>query len=292
MKNLNMIAACSDLGVHINGSNLGPKVLLEKINHFHNIKNIIEINYDSNYQKELEKENKKKNLAQINLLNEKLYTAVKKTLESGQFPITLGGDHSIVIASALASISQYQHLGIIWFDAHGDYNTFETTITGNIHGLPFAVVTGYEKRLLTPFHHGSYFRPENAVLLGARDIDLPCELNNLKDAGVTIITTEDIRKYGIEEMSKKAFQIASHGTNGIHVSYDLDCIDPNITPGVSIPAPNGLNLDEAYGFLNAIIQNKEKIKSLDLVEFNPLLDINHQTEAIAIHILNECIQCL
>ena len=291
MKNINIIAACSDLGVHIKGSNLAPKILINNI-HQNNIKNIIEIHYDKNYKKELEKENKKKNLNEINLFNEKLYSQVTNTLENNFFPITLGGDHNIAIASSLASINQYKNLGIIWFDAHGDYNTFETTTTGNIHGLPFAAITGYEKKLLTAFHSGNFYHTHNAVLFGARDIDEPYEINNLKDAGVTIITTQDIRKYGIEKMAQKAFEIASDGTNGIHISYDLDCIDPKIAPGVSVPAPDGLNLEEAYGFLNAIIQNKEKIKSIDLVEFNPLLDINHKTEKIATHILNELIQNL
>lgn len=201
-----------------------------------------------------------------------------------------GGDHSIAIASALASIERYKNLGIIWFDAHGDFNTFQTTISGNLHGLPFAVLTGYEKNLLNYFHSGNYYSYQNAVLLGARDIDQPYEFNNLKDAGITIITTEDIKKYGFKKMYQKAFEIASDGTEGIHISYDLDCIDPKLAPGVSIPAINGLNLNEAYGFVEAILQNKEKIKSLDLVEFNPLKDIQQKTEKLASSILNKIIE--
>ncbi len=292
MRNIDIIAACSDLGVHINGSNLGPKILLKNINNYENIKNIKEINYDSNYKKEYQIENKKKNLEQINLFNAKLYKEVQNTIENNSFPITIGGDHNIAIASALASISKNNNLGIIWFDAHGDYNTFETTTTGNIHGLPFAAITNYEKKLLTTFHNTNFFAPQNAVLFGARDIDEPYEKNNLLDAGITIITTEDIKKYGITEMAKKAFEIASSGTNGIHISYDLDCINPQIAPGVSVPAVGGLNLEEAYAFLNEIIKNKEIIKSIDLVEFNPLLDINHKTEKIATYILNELINKL
>ncbi len=289
MRNIDIIAACSDLGVHINGSNLGPKILLKNINNYDNIKNI---NYDTNYKKEYQTENKKKNLEQINLFNAKLYKEVQNTIENNSFPITIGGDHNIAIASALASISKNNNLGIIWFDAHGDYNTFETTTTGNIHGLPFAAITNYEKNLLTTFHNTNFFAPKNAVLFGARDIDEPYEKNNLLDAGITIITTEDVKKYGITEMAKKAFEIASSGTNGIHISYDLDCINPQIAPGVSVPAVGGLNLEEAYAFLNEIIKNKEIIKSIDLVEFNPLLDINHKTEKIATYILNELINKL
>lgn len=289
MKNIDIVAACSDLGVHINGSQIGPEFLINNIDK-NNINKIKKINYDNNYIKELDKSNLKKNLNKINLFNKNLYNEVLNSLENNSLPITLGGDHSIAIASALASINKYNNLGIIWFDAHGDFHTFETTSSGNIHGLPFAAITGYEKKLLSEFHNGTYFNFKNAVLLGARDIDEPYELNNLKDAGVTIITTEDIKKYGIDEMYKKAFEIASNGTEGIHISYDLDCIDCDIAPGVSIPVKNGINLDEAYGFVDYIIKNKEKIKSIDLVEFNPLRDKNKITENIATNILNKLIK--
>ena len=289
MKNIDIIAACSDLGVHVNGSNLAPSILINNISK-NNINKIKKINYNNNYIKELDKNNLKKNLNELNSFNEKLYKEICNSLYNNMFPLTIGGDHSIAIASALASINKYQNLGIIWFDAHGDYNTFETTTSGNIHGLPFAAVTGYEKELLTDFHKGNYFNFKNAVLLGARDIDEPHELNNLKDAGVTIITTEDIKKYGVKAMYEKAFSIASNGTNGIHISYDLDCIDCNIAPGVSIPVKNGLNLDEAYSFIDYIIKNKENVKSIDLVEYNPLKDNDKNTEKIATNILNKIIE--
>ncbi len=293
MKNIDIIKACSDLGVHVDGSNLGPDILTKNINKIqNNISNIKEINYDKNYKKELNKKNKKKNLNAVNNFNINLYNSILETLNNNNFPLTLGGDHSIAIASALASINKYKNLGIIWFDAHGDFNTFETTTSGNIHGLPFASVTHYEQKLLTDFHNGNYYNYKNAVLVGARDIDEPYEIQNLKNAGVTIITTEDIRKYGIDAMYQKAFDIASNGTDGIHVSYDLDVIDPKIAPGVSIPAANGINLEEAYAFVDYMIKNKEKIKSIDLVEFNPTRDINQKTEKIATHILNELIEHL
>lgn len=288
MKNIDIIAACSDLGVHVYGTNQGPEILINNINK-NNINKIKKINYKENYIKELDKNNLKKNLNELNNFNNHLFNEVKDSLNNNMLPITLGGDHSIAIASALASINKYNNMGIIWFDAHGDFHTFDTTISGNIHGLPFAAITGYEKKLLSEFHNGNYFNFKNAVLLGGRDIDIPDELNNLKDAGITIITTEDIKKYGINAMAEKAFNIASNGTNGIHISYDLDCIDCDIAPGVSIPVKNGINLEEAYGFVDCMIKNKEKIKSIDLVEFNPLRDKEKITEKIATNILNKLI---
>ena len=178
-------------------------------------------------------------------------------------------------------------MGIIWVDAHGDFNTFKTTITGNLHGLPLAVITGYEKNDLSKFHKQNFYNFKNSVILGARDID-PLEYENIKDAGVTIITTEDIKKYGAREMCIKAIEIASNNTNGIHVSYDLDVIDPVFAPGVSVPAKNGINVEEAYEILDELLKQKN-IKSMDLVELNPSRDIDNKTGKIADYIVNEII---
>ena len=290
MQNIDIIGACSDLGVHVDGAKLGPEILEKNLNQ-KNINKIINIKAN-NIKKELDKNNLKKYLNEINIFNQKLYTEVLNSLNNNNFPLTLGGDHSIAIASALASIKKYNNLGIIWFDAHGDFHTFESTISGNIHGLPFAAICNYEKKDLADFHNGNFYNPKNAVLVGGRDIDKPGEINNLKNAGVTIFTTEDIRNLGIDYVYNKAFEIASNGTNGVHVSYDLDVIDPNIAPGVSIPAVDGINLEEAYSFADYMIKNKEEIKSIDLVELNPLRDIENKTEKIAKKILNDLIKNL
>ncbi len=284
MKSINIIGACSDFGVHIDGTKLGPEVLESHIDKT-KVNEIINI-YAKDINKELEKNNKQKNLKLVNEFNSRLYSAVLDTLNSNLFPLTIGGDHSIAIASALASIKKHENLGIIWFDAHGDYHTFETTTSGNIHGLPFATITNYKKSILSNFHSGNYFNPKNAVLVGGRDIDEPFELENLKNAGVTVFSTEDIHKFGTDYIYSKAFDIASAGTNGVHVSYDLDVIDPRLAPGVSIPAKNGISLEESYDFITHMIKNKEKVKSFDLVEFNPLRDIDEVTQKIAQQILN------
>lgn len=286
MKKMDIITACSDLGVNIDGAKLGPERILQLLNkdNYHEIKKVIPTIF---YQKNNDKKNKMKNLKEINLFNQDLYLEIKNSLKNNYFPITLGGDHSIAIASALASIEKYKNLGIIWFDAHGDFNTFKSTPSGNIHGLPLAAITNYEKKYLTSFHYGNYYSPKNTVILGARDIDLPYELENLKDAGVTIISTQEIKKYGMESMAKKAIEIASYKTNGIHISYDLDVIDPLLAPGVSVPVEKGLNIEDSNSFLKVLFQNKEKIKSFDLVEFNPLYDKEQKTEKIAFDILNQ-----
>lgn len=284
MKNIDIISACSDLGVMVDGASLGPKVLETYIKD----KKIYEIS-TGKVEKEREENNKRKNLSEINKFNKKLYQNVREIIQQGKIPLTIGGDHSIAIGSALGAIQEYKKMGIIWFDSHGDFNTLDTTATGNIHGLPLAVVTGFEKRELAPFHQGNFFPCANTVIVGARDID-EWEMPNLKEAGVTIFTTEDIKTQGAEEITKKAIQIAGKNVEGLHISYDIDLIDPELAPGVSVPAENGINLEDAYKIVDTFLTYQEKIKSIDLVEFNPKRDINGETEKIANHILQKIIK--
>ncbi len=284
MKNIDIISACSDLGVMVDGASLGPKVLETYIKD----KKIYEIS-TGKVEKEREENNKRKNLSEINKFNKKLYQNVREIIQQGKIPLTIGGDHSIAIGSALGAIQEYKKMGIIWFDSHGDFNTLDTTATGNIHGLPLAVVTGFEKRELAPFHQENFFPYANTVIVGARDID-EWEMPNLKEAGVTIFTTEDIKTQGAEEITKKAIQIAGKNVEGLHISYDIDLIDPELAPGVSVPAENGINLEDAYKIVDTFLTYQEKIKSIDLVEFNPKMDINGETEKIANHILQKIIK--
>lgn len=238
--------------------------------------------------KALDSKNEKRNLEQINKFNEELYHMVCSVIDDGTFPLTVGGDHIIAIASSLASIKKNKNLGIIWFDSHADYNTYPTSVTGNLHGLPLAVATHYEKTILADFHDGPYYNPKNTVIVGGRDID-PWEWGNVIDSGVTVFSTKDIQKYGAKEICKKAFEIASNGTNGVHISFDLDLIDPSVAPGVSVPAKNGINLNETYELTDEIANYANIIKSADLVEYNPLFDKDEKTAILARKILNKWI---
>lgn len=286
MRDIDIINACTDLGVAVDGASLGPDELVKDIKG-KNITSIYKL-YADKIDKEKDKDNKKKNLKELNKFNESLYNKVLEVIDRNNFPLTIGGDHSLVIASALASINRNKSLGIIWVDAHGDYNTFDTTITGNIHGLPLAAIDGYEKRELTAFHNGNFYNSQNTVIVGGRDID-PLEKENLKDAGVTVFSTEEIHQRGMNAVMEDAIKIACDKTEGMHISYDLDVIDPVICPGVSVPAVDGINLEEAYQAIDEIIKYKDKLKSLDLVEYNPLRDINNKTKVIAKTILESLI---
>lgn len=282
-----VIGAGSDLGVHIDGAKLGPTQLINDIKSFYKGE-IIEFQQDSSIIKSRNISDRSKNRYEINELNEKMYNSIVDKMKQGYFPITLGGDHTVAIASSLADAKINEDVGIIWIDAHGDYNTFKTTITGNIHGLPLAAITGYECEDLRLFHRGEIIQPAKAVIVGARSLD-KAEAENLKYSGVTVFTTEDIKKEGVENIMKKAFDIAGYKTRSIHISYDLDVIDPEFAPGVSVPEFDGINTDEAMEICDYIIEHFDKVTSYDIVELNPLRDISRKTEQIALNILAKTI---
>ena len=282
---INLIEANQDLGVKVDGADLGPHILTENFKD----RNIPIKKVDKpKVEKEKDRKNRQKNLNGVNKFDEELYKVIDEIKRNGEFPLTIGGDHTIAIATALASIKNEDNLGIIWIDAHGDYNTFETTITGNLHGLPLAAVNGLCQKLTT-FHQGNYFKHENTVIVGGRDID-DWEMPNLVKDNIKIFSTNDIHRYGVKKIMEEAFKIASNGTNGVHISYDIDVIDPLLAPGVSVPAISGISLNEAYEITDELINHKDYIKSIDLVEYNPTKDIDDKTKKIAINILEKVIK--
>lgn len=278
-----IIGAGSDLGVHIDGAHLGPTQLINDIKGFYKGE-ILEFMQDETIIKSRSLSDRSKNRYEVNMLNEKMYKAILDKMKRGYFPITLGGDHSVVIASALANAKKNEEIGIIWFDAHSDYNTFETTITGNIHGLPLAAITGYKCDDLRIFHRGEVISPSKTVIVGVRSMD-DAEKEILKYSDVTVFTTEDIKREGAKAITEKAFQIAGYKTKGVHVSYDLDLIDPEFAPGVSVPEFDGINEEEAMEICDTILEHFSEVTAYDLVEFNPLRDVNRKTEQIAVNIL-------
>lgn len=283
MKEINFISACSDLGVHVCGSEKGP---LELTSNFDIKNHIIE---KENIEKSFDSDDLRKNEKYINMFTKKVFDTALNVLEDNKTPLLIGGDHSCVIGSALASQKYHENIGIIWVDAHGDYNTFETTKSGNIHGLPLAAITGYKCSELTNFITDNFINPKNCVVVGARSID-PWEIGNMVDAGVTIFTTEDVKNKGANNIMKKAIEIACNNTNGVHISLDLDVIDPILAPGVSIPEDNGITDIEMYEIVDEMLKNKDIVKSVDLVELNPDLDIDNKTKDIALNILNKITQ--
>lgn len=278
-----IINACSDLGVHVNGADEGP-IIISKYIDKENVNKIVNIK-KKKIVKSTDKNDLRKNEKYINTFNKKLFKEVKKSCKQKRIPIIIGGDHSVAIGSALGSQSVNELLGIIWIDAHSDYNTFETTRTGNIHGLPLAAITGYKCNELTKFFKKEHIDPKKAVIVGARSID-PWEIGNLEDAGVNVYKIEDIKEHGIEKIMRSAIKIASKDTKGIHISYDLDVIDPKTAPGVSVPEKKGITEKQAYEVMEVICKYKNLVRSLDLVEYNPSLDKDEKTKNIAVKLID------
>jgi arginase len=200
----------------------------------------------------------------------------------------LGGDHSVAIGST-AGLGAYLReregrLGLIWFDAHGDMNTPETTPSGNIHGMALAIAIGLGDRDLTGV---AGFRPKvepaNAVLVGPRAID-PGEKRNIEQAGVTVFTMREIDEKGMRAVMEEAMRIALRGAAGLHVSFDLDCIDPSYAPGTGTTVPGGITYREAHLAME-MVSDSHKLLAFDLMEVNPLLDAHNQTANLAVELL-------
>lgn len=283
-----IFGAGTDLGVNIDGASLGPVQLMNDLKTFYKGESMM-FEQDKDIIKSRNLSDRRKNEYEIEKFNTNLYKNMVDKIKEEYFPIMIGGDHSATIASALASAKVNIDVGIIWIDAHTDYNTFETTVTGNIHGLPLAAINGYKNSELRYYHDGKVIQPSRTVIIGARSID-EAEKDNVKYSGVTVFTTQDIKEKGIEAIMDEAFKIAGYKTKGIHISYDLDIIDPDVAPGVSVPEFDGINEEEAMKINEYIINHMQSVLSYDLVEFNPLRDVDRKTEQIALNLLAQVIR--
>ncbi|MDO4745834.1 MAG: arginase [Bacillota bacterium] len=213
-------------------------------------------------------------------LNEKLYHEVLHSHEEGAFPIVLGGDHSIAAGSIPATLKHYKNIGIIWVDAHGDWNSPETSPSGNMHGMPFSAVCGAGPDIMASFDgERNFVSTKNCVQIAGRDID-KYERIRMKEHGVTVFSIADIDRMGMPAVVEEAIKIASEGTEGIHVSFDVDAITPESAPGTGTIVHSGLTLREAF-YLVETLHDSGKVIALDMVEVNPMLDTRNQTGDIA-----------
>lgn len=214
----------------------------------------------------------------------KLLETVDDIQQKGYFPLVLGGDHSVAIGSIAGITRNKKNLGIIWYDAHGDMNTDRTTPSGNIHGMPLAVNIGLgDKELVNLDGRNGKVKPEHIVIIGARDLDEP-EKDLIRSTGVTVFTMEHIDRMGIEKVIERAIAIASNGTDGIHLSLDLDALDPTVAPGVGTAVPGGITFRESR-YAMELLSASGYITSMDVVEVNPLLDVQNRTAEVAVQLV-------
>ena len=226
-----------------------------------------------------------RNYEQVIDINKKLYHAVSEILERGSFPVVLGGDHSIAAGSISAVAAHHKKIGVIWIDAHGDWNNEHSSPSGNMHGMSFSAVCGAGPDCMVDFGNDPvYVDPKNCVQIGGRVID-PEERVRMKESGITVFPINMIDKCGMDEIIHRAIEIASDGTEGIHLSFDVDAITPEQAPGTGTTVDSGLTAREAFLAVEVLAESG-KLLSLDMVEVNPILDVRNKTG----HLASELIQ--
>lgn len=222
----------------------------------------------------------KKYVDDISLVCAEIYQRSLAALHAGALPLVLGGDHSLGAGSVAASAAWAKEssnlpIGLLWVDAHGDMNTPDTSPSGNVHGMPLAALLGREPRELAIGAVHPAVSAEHTVLIGIRNLDSR-EKELVRSSGVHIFTMKDIDRQGVATVIEQAVRIASTGTAGIHVSFDMDVCDPSVAPGVGTPVRGGLNYRESHMVME-IISDSGRLTSLDLVEVNPTLDLRNTT---------------
>jgi arginase len=207
---------------------------------------------------------------------------VATTLADGEFPLVLGGDHSVAIGSLNGS-SRAADLGVVWFDAHADLNTPETTPSGNVHGMPLAAALGRGAFGETDWAPAPNLRESSIAYVGLRSID-ERERELIRESDMTAFTMSDIDQRGISAVVEDALAVATDGTDGVHVSLDLDWLDPKEAPGVGTPVRGGVTYREAHAALEALSRRDQTdglLRSMDVVEVNPILDEANETATLA-----------
>ena len=211
---------------------------------------------------------KPKYIREIRNVNKTLCSIVAASLKEGNMPLVLGGDHSIATGTLLGVQGVYKNVGVIWMDAHGDFNTEKTTLSGNLHGMSLAAAAGIGMLEMTSFKPDTvqYINPEKIVIIGARSLDDE-EAQLLKKSGVTVFTMEDIDMYGLRMIMQRAFDIVENGTEGFHLSFDMDVVTPTDAPGVGTAVKGGLTYREAH-LAAEMLSLRPKLLSLEFVELN------------------------
>ena len=278
---------CDRPGVEKGPEELRKNNLIDIFEENHTVYDLGDIEVEkANAEDKFLSNSKLKYLDQVVNANNNLATKVLEALENNTLPFIVGGDHSLALGS-IAGSSQFlgNDLAVIWIDAHGDINTHETTPSGNIHGMPLAASMGigYEK-LTSIFFNNFKVKPENVFILACRDLD-EGEIELIDKLDINVWTNQDINNKGIDKVVKELLSlISSKNIKNIHLSYDIDCLDPEYVPGTGTPVSDGLSFSESKSLLEAIL-GTSLVKSIDFVEYNPDLDQNNRTKETCIELL-------
>lgn len=222
----------------------------------------------------------------------KIAARVEADVLEGRIPLVLGGDHAQAIGTisglARAYRRQGQHVGVVWVDAHTDMNTPDTTISGNIHGMPLSALLGHgSPELVGIAGEAPALRPEHVAIIGVRDVDAN-ETSLVNRLGVRCYTMSELDERGTAVCVREAFEIVSKGTVGVHLSFDLDGVDPQDAPGVGTPVPGGLTVRESHLICESAARTG-KLLGMEMVELNPTLDIRNQTGELAVWLIQSAL---
>lgn len=290
---INIIGVPMYYGADRKGVEYGPEKLREKkisdilSKHDHQVYDLGNI-----YIPEVKDHNKFYSHANLKYLetiievNTNLAHAVYSSIKAENFPLTIGGDHSLALGSISGVSRAYKNFAVIWMDAHGDINTHDTSGSGNIHGMPLAKLmnVGYEA-LTNLYFEGQKVNPENVFILGARDLD-PGEIELIKEMKLNVYSADEINDKGIDTVVQQVMDtLKAKDIEAIHLSFDLDFIDAKYVPGTGTPVSGGVNIEDTKKALKMIAETK-MIKSMDFVELNALLDKNDATANLAIDLLD------
>jgi arginase len=289
-KKISLVGVPMDLGQSRRGVDMGPSAIryagvMERLEALDlEIEDLGDIPIPQPERRQTNVNFKLKNLEEVAQANEALAKTVDEVVQKGNFPLILGGDHSIAIGT-LAGLAKHQSkLGVIWYDAHGDLNTPETSPSGNIHGMPLAVSLGLGHEKLTNI--GGFqpkIKPENIVLIGARSLD-EGERELIKRLGIKVYTMHEIDRLGMSKVMSETIEYLKERTDYVHLSLDLDGLDPQDAPGVGTPVIGGLTYRESHLAMEMLAESNI-ITSMEVVEVNPILDERNKTASIAVSLM-------
>ncbi|MBN8732507.1 MAG: arginase [Acidobacteria bacterium] len=288
-----VIGAPLDLGAGRRGVDMGPSAI--RVAHLdarlaalgYEVHDLGNVEVDQAESRPIGRENARY-LHEITATCRRLAKAVEGALAKGQFPLVLGGDHSVA-AGTVAGVAKHfrrskERIGLIWVDAHADMNTPDTSPSGNVHGMPLAscIGTGPDE-LVKLAGFSPKVRAENVALVGIRDVD-QLEKPHIKASGVRAFTMREIDERGLLHVMNEAIRIASDGTAGFHLSFDMDGVDPDEAPGVGTPVRGGITYREAHLALELVCDSRRML-SLEVVEVNPVLDVANRTAELAVELM-------
>lgn len=292
-RSIEVFGVPSDFGANITGSNMGPSEIRNAKLHEKLRALSLSVNDDGDLviplrHSVVQTEEQTKFRTTIRDICTTLCSKVNHALEQGRIPLTLGGDHSIAIGS-VSGVStwhrdHHKNLALIWFDAHADMNTPETSPSGNIHGMPLSVLLGHGFKEFTSIGFpGAKLNPARTALVGVRSIDDE-EKSMCHKMGVRIYTMREIDERGMKEVMSEITRNIIKPSDGVHVSFDLDAVDPQHAPGVSTPVAGGLSYREAHLALE-MIADTNKLTSIDFVELNPIADHDQQSANLVVELI-------